>query len=585
MNALSETGQLLERARKKALEICLAYKQGTKFLLFTNDLLPKHQHLFNREQMIQQISEISTSPKFAPLSLIYNRLAMRKADLDENTDKNLYLISDFQRNITDLDNFSDPSVVTFILPLVSNQTDNLYIDSCWVEIPAHRLKQEETIYVRIKNNSNQDFQNLPLNLYLNDSIKSITNFSINSQSEITTNLIYTNTSDGLKLGKLEITDFPITHDNTWYISYLVKPNINVLGIISDSNESKVGKKYTSALFTNDDFVVYDEMNFNNLQISKLNSYNTIILINPVGFSSGFLNEIRKVVENGASLIVFPSIAKDFTGINNLMEQFGANRISVIDTSQQEMSGIDFDNNFYKEIFSKKEDNPILPIISEHYKFEESLRIPETKLLWFRNGNKALSTQNFGKGKVWVFSFPINTKNETFVRDIIFVPTLYKIVMSSLPDQQMSYTIGRENSYDITSEQNVNSTSVLTIENKNSGEKFIPEKTINEFNTRISFAEMINEAGHYLLESDGMAIASLAFNYDRKESDLRYFPRSELQERTSEKKFKNIRVVENMESNFSEIFSDIQTGKPLWKYCIFLALMFLFAEVMIIRFWK
>ena len=52
MNALSETGQLLERARKKTLEICLAYKQGTKFLLFTNDLLLKHQYLFNREQMI-----------------------------------------------------------------------------------------------------------------------------------------------------------------------------------------------------------------------------------------------------------------------------------------------------------------------------------------------------------------------------------------------------------------------------------------------------------------------------------------------------------------------------------------------------
>jgi len=52
MNALSENGQLLEVARNKALEICLAYPVGTKFKLLTNDLKPKHQNVFNKEQFI-----------------------------------------------------------------------------------------------------------------------------------------------------------------------------------------------------------------------------------------------------------------------------------------------------------------------------------------------------------------------------------------------------------------------------------------------------------------------------------------------------------------------------------------------------
>ena len=58
MNALSDKGQLLESARNKALEICLAYPAGTRFKLLTNDLLLKHQHVFNREQFVQQVSDI-----------------------------------------------------------------------------------------------------------------------------------------------------------------------------------------------------------------------------------------------------------------------------------------------------------------------------------------------------------------------------------------------------------------------------------------------------------------------------------------------------------------------------------------------
>ncbi|HYQ56250.1 MAG TPA: BatA domain-containing protein, partial [Draconibacterium sp.] len=180
MNALSEQGQLLEVARNKALEICMAYPPGTKFRLFTNDLDPKQQHIFNKEQFIQQVSTIQASPTVVPLSIIYNRFA---SEINDNeSDKNLYFISDFQRSITDIDNFSDNEIFSYYLPLVPNEVANLYIDSCWVEYPAHRLGQEENMFVRIRNSSNQNYQNLPLKLFLNDSIKSITNFSVEAQN-------------------------------------------------------------------------------------------------------------------------------------------------------------------------------------------------------------------------------------------------------------------------------------------------------------------------------------------------------------------------------------------------------------------
>ncbi|MDB4584757.1 BatA domain-containing protein, partial [Draconibacterium sp.] len=513
MNALSAQGQLLEVARNKAVEICLAYPAGTKFRLFTNDLKPKHQHIFNKEQFIQQVTEIKPSPNVIPLSLIFNRFAFHNLEQEENLDKNIYFISDFQRVITDVENFSDEIIFSYYIPLVPNQVANLYIDSCWVEVPAHRLNQEEEIFVRIKNNSNQNYQNLPLKLYLNDSIKSITNFSVASQKEITASLKYTNNSSGSQLGKIEITDYPFTHDNNWYLSYFVEPNLKALAIYNDNANSKEGLEYISALFKNDDYIQLEEMNIKNLQASKLVEYNTIFLINLDKFSSGFLNELGNIVENGSSVTLFPGNFNSPMVNNSFLEQFGANQIIGTDTTKQKISGIDFENKFYRDVFRKKEENPLLPEIFGHFKFENNIQTSENNLLWFQNNDKALSILNSGSGKVWVFSFPLEKKNKAFARDVLFVPTLYNIVINSLPNQEISFTIGQNTFYNLPVNNRLSLNSTIEIENSENKEKFIPSKSISNRGLRLEFADQIFTDGHYLIKNDNETISAMAFNYN------------------------------------------------------------------------
>ncbi len=586
MNALSENGQLFELAKNKALEISMAYSAGTKFKLFTNDLQAKHQNIFNKEQFIQQVAEIQPSPVVIPLSMIYNRFAVQKSETDESaTDKHLYFISDFQRTITDFENFSKEQVYTYFLGLRANETANLYIDSCWVEVPAHRLKQEEEMFVRIKNSSNQDYQNLPLKLTLNDSIKSITNFSVNAQNEITASLKYTNNTSGLQLGNIEISDYPFTHDNNWYISYFVEPQIKALAIFENSQKSKEGLNYISALFKEDDFVVLDEMNVQSLQISKLSDYNTIFLVNLESFSSGFLSELKNSVEKGTSVVVFPAELKNQTPTNELLSIFNANQIIARDTTKQKISGVDFENKFFTDVFRKKEENPIYPEISGHFQFENNSQSTETRLLWFQNNDKALSSVNFENGKVWVFAFPLEQKNEAFARDVLFVPTIYNIVLYSLPNQEMSFVVGRNTFYEIPRKQNISLESKIEIENVKKQEKFIPSINVSARGTLIEYPGQIVNDGHYLILNEDTVIGSLAFNYDRKESDLRYFTNNELQEKIETTQLKNAQVVQNAEKNFSEIFDEIQNGRQLWLWCILLALLFILAEVAIIRFWK
>lgn len=585
MNALSEQGQLLEVAKNKAIEIAMVHPADTKFRLFTNDLAPKHLNLFNREQFIQQVSEIVTSPIVVPLSLIYNRYSMQQLESQENIDKNLYIISDFQQAISDIENFNDNTIFTYFLPLMPNQVANLFIDSCWVEVPAHALKQEEELYVRIKNSSNQDFQNLPLKLMLNDTVKSITNFSVSSQNEIVARLNYTNNTSGPQMGKIEISDYPFTHDNEWYISYFVKPKLTALAIFGNEQESIEGLNYISALFNGDNYIQLDEMNVQSLQMSKLAEYNTIFLINLQNFTSGFLNELSDAVKNGTSVVLFPGNMENPLLNNTFLEKFNSSLVTGKDTTSQNISGIDFENKFFAHVFRKREENAIFPELKSHFRFEKNVRSSESQLLWFQNNDKALSVQNEEKGKVWVFSFPLNKAAESFARDILFVPTIYNIVLNSLPEQQLSYTIGDDNFVEINSSQVTNLNSTIEIENVATGERLIPPNNISPRGIRIETIGQITKPGQYNVINSNEQIATLAFNYNRQESDLRYINSEDIQAKAETSGLKNASVVSNVTSNFSEIFDELQNGKQLWKWFIFMALFFILAEVLIARFWR
>ncbi|MFW5774395.1 MAG: hypothetical protein ACOCWD_06915, partial [Tangfeifania sp.] len=313
--------------------------------------------------------------------------------------------------------------------------------------------------------------------------------------------------------------------------------------------------------------------------------NTIFLINPESFSSGLLNELGSVVENGSSVVLFPKIENNYTFNNQFLNKFGAATVSGLDTTTQEISGIDFDNRFFRNVFKEREEDALLPEINTHLKFREDIRSDESNLLWFQNGDKALSTFPFGKGKVWVFSFPLNQKYETFARDILFVPSLYIIVLNSLPDQQISYTIGEDQTYLLPRGVNASLESAIEIENRNSGDRFIPSVNITGQGTRLELGGMIETAGNYLVKDEDETVASVAFNYDRQESDLRYFETSELQEKLTAANVENASVIENVSDNFTEVFEEIQRGKQLWKWSILLALFFILTEVLIARFWK
>ncbi|HNU78032.1 MAG TPA: hypothetical protein PKM75_06660, partial [Prolixibacteraceae bacterium] len=239
---------------------------------------------------------------------------------------------------------------------------------------------------------------------------------------------------------------------------------------------------------------------------------------------------------------------------------------------------------YDQVFRNITEDADLPRIYGSFIFSEDTRIPETKLLWFRNKAKAVAIQPAGDGNLIVFSFPLSPENDEFARHILFVPTLYSLVINSLPRQKIAYTIGRESQATL-SRQNIAEVSSITIKTP-AEQEFIPEYSVSEGNRlKIMLNDFFSIAGHYRVTAGGTVADAISMNYDRKESDPACLSPGEIIAAIDRYHLKNTMVIEEGDRQFSEILSEIYDGMKLWKWFLAFALLFLTAEALIVRFWK
>lgn len=581
MKAEGEKGPLLEQAKQTAIEIANSYRVGTQFVIQTSDFLPQHQFPLNKEQFIQQITEIKESPHSPKISEVHTRAVQLVNETNKKLEKNIFILSDFQKNTSDFEAITpDSSVLTYLLPFRSSKTNNLLIDSCWFEVPGRKIGQSEKLFVHISNKSDQAYQNIPVRLTINDSLKAISNISISGNQKTTVELNYTNNSEGIQLCKVELDDYPVIYDNSWFLSYRVLDKLNALGIYNPQNN---GSEYLKNLFADDELITYTEFPENNVQVSQIKNSLCIFLINNQSFSSGFINELSSFVEDGGTLVVFPDHQNDYKDYNALLNKLQIKTIARFDTSSMSISSINYSHELYKDVFKKHEDNADLPVIKGFTVFNDRMENTGTDVLTFRNGKSALTGSTIGLGTVYLFAFPLNAKNYDFVRHILFVPTAYNMVLNSGTRQKYAYSL--ELNDPVFMNQNIQQSEIKILNHQTKDEFITSARTLGSGRQQIILDVLPLNAGHFLIRDGDQTIQSISFNFSRSESDADFFTDKELQKMMQSGNFKQFQLIDSLNSGVSETLQDYSNGKQFWKHFILLAIIFLMCEMAIIRFWK
>ena len=163
MSGESQDVALIEKARQSARDVVDAYNVEDRFQILTNDFEGRHQRLVSKEDALTLIDEIQITPAVKNLSTV---LARQDQVLKAGDSDNLaaYLISDFQKNITDLENFRDTTIDINLIPLQSVQERNISIDSAWFESPVQMYQQANPLIVKVTNRGENEVSNIRLAL-------------------------------------------------------------------------------------------------------------------------------------------------------------------------------------------------------------------------------------------------------------------------------------------------------------------------------------------------------------------------------------------------------------------------------------
>ena len=119
--------------------------------------------------------------------------------------------------------------------------------------------------------------------------------------------------------------------------------------------------------------------------------------------------------------------------------------------------------------------------------------------------------------------------------------------------------------------------------RGAGSEFIPQQRRLNTKMMLSVGDRMLDAGVYSIEADKNKVEGLAaFNFNRTESSLNYYTVDDLKKMYAGD---NIHIVDSQNTNLGQIVRELDQGVALWKLCIIFALVFIAAEVLLLRFLK
>jgi len=573
MQTLNPEGSLLDEAKRKAKEIATAYSINDRFQLLTQDFEGKHQRLLNRNEFNDAVDAVKISTQSRTLQQIISRQQSLLQNQPGSV-QSAYLISDFQKSAAGKTVLkTDTGFNVNFIQLQANELPNVAIDSVWLISAVHRANETEKLVVKLHNYAGQDAQGVPLKLMVNDVQKALGSFSVKAHSIRQDTLIFSGLQPGWQQAEIQLQDNPVIFDNQFYFTFNVKAQMPVLLI----NGGKPNQ-YLQAAFAADDFFVPVTTNDGHINYAGLSNYPLVVLSDIKNISTGLAQQLNTYVAKGGTLAVFPGDAADLNSYRVLLQPAGAAYPEKLVDEKTRVSVLNVQSSLFKTVFEDVPHNPDLPVVQKYYQLstgtktggESLMELPGHQPFWM--GYKSRS------GKIYVSAVPLQEDYSNLPRHALLLPVMYRMALLSGHDQPLFYTIGKDVAVETTPVQ-VNEKQILKL--SKGGQTLIPDARQQEGSTILYLADQIQQAGNYQLKKQDSLVAVIAFNNNKRESDLSYLNKAALKQLLP----KRGSVLQADKGSLKGVITETNFGLQLWKLCIILALIFMAAEIALVRFYR
>jgi hypothetical protein len=561
---------LEQEAVANAVALAKSYSTGTRFRLTGQHNGSLTAAAYN-EMLANQIPKASQTGWGA---------ARVRDDLQKEQSSTLYLFSDFQKNEVSPDFLQRVRRVgqVVLVPQVAKRAGNIYVDSVWLNDAFVRARTTTELHVRLRNGGSEAVTDCPVKVMLNKQQVATFRVSVRASqiSEVTTQLQVPD--EKLALGQVVTGDVPVVFDNTYYFTMQPAADIQVLEI----GETPV----TQQAYAREPLFSYTFAKYNSLNYGQLRQANLIVLQQVAQVDAGLREALVGVLRRGGSVVVVPpassaaraSYHELFRALGIGGEQWTAPAAGL--PVRQEVAMPSARDPFFKNVFGAQPRRVAMPQVAPVLQLGQG-----NPILRLRDGDSFLTEFRSSMGHVYVFAAPFAKEYSDFIVHSLFVPVLYRLAMLSYrTDQQPAYRLNTP-------------TVALTVSplaSRPAGDEaryrlvqdsitYLPTQRQQGAQVQLDVPAALVKPGFYQVTSQGKVVTTLAFNADKRESELAAYSPAELRQLLGAT-HPNVRVLEGgTQLEALAHYRASQAGQPLWRYCLLGVLTCLLAEALLLRF--
>ena len=502
----------------------------------------------------------------------------------EGNNSSMYVFSDFQKNAFSTEIFNklitDKKIV--LVPLNGQRLCNIYVDSVWVDDAFLRVHTNVGLHVRLRNGGIVAVNDCPIKVFLGS--RQVASFRVTVEpGQVVASVVQVQLADEqLALGRVVTEDAPVIFDNIFYFTLQPAAVIRVLEISAEPVARQV--------YANEPLFNYSFSKVQNIDYAAMRQANLVLLNEVIVLDAGLRDGLREVVKRGGSVVVVPAASATVrASYQQLFKDLGLGAVQWEDGGAapelREVAMPSAREPFFRDVFGAQSRAVTMPRVAPVLRWSRT----GTDILRLRDGESYLANFASGAGQVYVFSAPFAKAYSDFTAQALFVPVMYRMAMLSYKNEQLpAYRLTQEAvslRLPVAAGSEGGPADAANLKLVKDSLTLTPGQRVVGQEVRLELPEGMNEAGFYQMRRQGKVLTTLAFNQDKHESELAAYSADELRQLVGPNR-PNVRVVEagNAGEGLAKL-RDEQTGTPLWRYFLGLALLALLTEALLVRFGK
>ena len=573
MDVRDEGGSALERSIAYAASIPAMFLDKGWFRLGSNEIQTGKGWTSAtgfRDQLLS-IQKTQAQKKLSTvLAQQYSYFAMQGAQ----EKKQLFVLSDFQQGFLDdaAVPMLDSSVVHHFVPMVHTPVSNLWIDSAWIRTKEDNSGKTE-LFFSVNASGLQEKRTCRVQLYEGNNLQAGKQLDILPGKRFQTSISIRQNPAQRRLLRLELEDALISEDNNFFLVVQAPSALQVLRMGEKANP------VLAKLFRSSPLFGFQECNLQNPDYEAIENCDLLILDKPQSLSESLSARIAGRFSTGRAVCLLPAHAAE-TGIR--FSGIQAGEIPVLpEKSPFRAAGKillpEAENSFYHNAFSNQGRNPALPETRAFYDLSNT----GFPLLRFENGQVFLSREAQGAGHFFVFASDPTDPSQSFHRHPLMLATFFRMAQPGNRTSASQLFVSRNQDRIFLKTDSSLRPEEGPVELRNSGARIQAGsgQSGKQFFIQTDVSRL--SEGFWEVWQNQKLLDVFAVNRDSRESEMSFLSERELRNLLPQKPWIRISSVTE-EAKQEHLKAGMQQGWPAWKVLLLLSLLFLLAEVFLVR---